>query len=150
MNSPVTVLAVAALIACGISFARPTPAAQQELELDERVANLEKELVALRSEVAALRKAPAPAEAANATLQADLEEVVRWIRAQTLAGDALERALEDSRAKGFTAGINPESRNVLLGGLGAVASAAKQPLKLGVAPQPKPAAQAPKERAAQR
>lgn len=150
MNSPVTVLAVAALIACGLSFARPVPAAQIELELEERVESLEKEVSALKSELTALRKAPAPADPAGATLQADFEEIVRWIRAQGEAGVALQRALDDSRAKGFTAGINPESRNVLLAGLGAVANASKQQLKLGVAPQPKPAPEAPKGRAAQR
>ncbi len=150
MNSSLTVFAVAALVAGGLCFARPTPAAQVELELDERVALLEKELASLKSELASLRKTPTAADSANATLQGDFEEVVRWIRAQGQAAESLERALEESRAKGFTAGINPDSRNVLLAGLGALASASKQPLKLGVPTTPKPASEAPTARGAQR
>lgn len=134
MNSPLCLVAVAGALACGLSFARPI---QDESDPLERIEALEKELTALKREVAALRKTPAAAAGPD-EIRADLDEVVRWIQAQGDAADALQRALDDSKAKGFTAGINPDSRNVLLNGLGDMAKAAKSPLKLS-ASQPKPA-----------
>lgn len=136
MNSSLCLFAVAGALACGLSFARP---AQDPSDPLERVEALEKELAALKSEVAAMRKTPATATGATLdTLKSDLDELVRWVKAQGESADALQRALDESRAKGFTSGINPDSRTVLLGGLGDMVKALKSPLKLS-ADQPKPA-----------
>jgi len=143
MNSPVCVIAVAGALACGLSIARPTAARTDELsQLDGRVAELEKELTALKSEVASLRKAPA-ADGGKDAVKADLDEVVRWVQAQGVAAQALQKALDDSRAKGFTAGINPQSRDLLLAGLGESAKAASAPLKLSASEPKSPASAAP-------
>lgn len=60
---------------------------------------------------------------------AELEGRVDFLEAfaknQAAAGAELATALSTSEAKGFTAGINPESREVLLSGLRAQADAMK-------------------------
>jgi len=58
-------------------------------------------------------------------LNARVEAMETFAEAQAAAGAELMKALEKSEAKGFTAGINPESREVLLAGLRASAEAMK-------------------------
>jgi hypothetical protein len=74
-------------------------------------------------------------------LRQDLEKIVQWVQAQNQAAEALANALDDARSKGFTAGINPDSRTALLTGFGELSAALKTPLKL-TPPEPKPAAPA--------
>lgn len=130
MNSKLSLFVVAGALAAGLSFARP---ARQERDPMDRIEDLEKEVVALKTELAALRKAPAQATSAPAqdvALRQDVEQVVRWIQSQSQGADALTRALEEARAKGFTAGINPDSRSVLLAGFGELTRSLKAPLAL--------------------
>jgi hypothetical protein len=141
MNSTLSLIAVAGALACGLTFARPV---QVDDDPEVRLAALEKEFAALKAEVVALRKAPAATTVASdpsAALRQDLEKIVQWVQAQNKAAEALANALEDARSKGFTAGINPDSRTALLTGFGELSAALKTPLKL-TPPEPKPAAPA--------
>jgi hypothetical protein len=152
MKSTLSLIAVAGALACGLTLARPV---QDQRDPIERIEALEKQVGELTTELAALRKAAVPATGAatpEEVLRADLEQALRWIQAQSQAADALNAALEDARAKGFTAGINPDSRNVLLAGFAELTKALKTPLELS-ADKAKPAAapaKAPAGRPAQR
>lgn len=134
MNSKLTLLAVAGALACGLSFARPV---QQERDPLERIAQLEKDVASLKSEVAALRKASkAPSEGGSQddALRHDMEQVVRWVQSQSQAAGKLESSLDEAQQKGFTAGINPDSRVALLAGFHELAKALKTPVELKSAP----------------
>jgi DNA anti-recombination protein RmuC len=138
MKSTLSLIAVAGALACGLTLARPV---QDEREPLERLEALEKQVGELKSELATLRKAATPAAGVASpeeALRADLEQALRWIQTQSQAADALNAALEESRAKGFTAGINPDSRNALLAGFAELTKAMKTPLVLS-AKEPKPA-----------
>lgn len=67
-------------------------------------------------EVAALK-----AEVESLTARVDALEA--FVQAQAAAGAELVSALTQSEAEGFTAGINPKSREILLAGLRASAEA---------------------------
>ncbi|QDV06660.1 hypothetical protein Poly30_21750 [Planctomycetes bacterium Poly30] len=67
------------------------------------------QVVALQAEVEALTR--------------KVESFEKFLTAQEKAGKELEAALTKSEAEGFTAGINPGSREILLKGLRAQAAA---------------------------
>lgn len=56
-------------------------------------------------------------------LEEKLESYDAFVEAQAKAGETLVDALARSEAEGFTAGINPKSREILLDGLRAQAEA---------------------------
>ena len=92
----------------------------------DRLIALEKQVVDLKAELAALKKAPAqaspvagqPTPEQYADLRRQMDEVLAYLEAQAQSAEALSAALEDSRVKGFTFGINPDSRIVMLDGFG--------------------------------
>lgn len=94
--------ALGALAVASMSFGSG-PAATAQLQQK----NMELELLKARVEV----------------LETKLEEFTEFAEAQADAGAALEKALSESEAAGFTAGINPKSREVLLSGLRGAADA---------------------------
>ena len=80
--------------------------------------------------------APAPAtqetDPSMAQLKAQVEELTEkvhsfeeFLESQAAAGEELEAAVARSHAEGFTAGINPKSRETLLGALKAQAEVMK-------------------------
>lgn len=80
--------------------------------------------------------APAPAsqdsDSGAAALKTQVEELTKkvesfesFLEGQAAAGKALEAAIARAQAEGFTAGINPSSREALLSGLKAQAEAMK-------------------------
>ena len=83
---------------------------------------------ALKAEVTALTK--------------KVEGFEKFLESQAAAGKSLEAALTRAKAEGFTAGINPSSREALLGGLRAQAEA----MQSGAAKK----SDAPKERGSMR
>lgn len=114
MNPKQTLVIVGTAVLCGIALAQnpPSPA--------DRLDSLEKEVAALRSqlgggkaptadEIAALRKELADTRAQTAQL-------VQWAAAQAQGAADLSAVLDDAEAKGFTYGINPDSRVALLSG----------------------------------
>lgn len=58
-------------------------------------------------------------------LSKKVESFETYLAGQAAAGKSLEAAVSRARAEGFTAGINPSSREALLGGLTAQAEAMK-------------------------
>jgi len=51
------------------------------------------------------------------TMRAQLAATVSYLQEQARGARALEQALQESESAGFTAGINPRSRTVMLSGM---------------------------------
>jgi|GEM_PF-1359555 len=81
----------------------------QQDTLEQRVEQLEKELVEVTASLEALTEA-AEAEAA------ELDGISRYLQQQAAAAKTMVGTLATSESQGFTAGINYESRHTLLGG----------------------------------
>ncbi len=97
-----------ALVITAQSFAQaPRAAATQDVRVEFE--QMKRDLTRLNKEVAALKSAKAPK-------QEDFDAVIAYLQAQALASDQLKLVLADSEEKGFTYGINPDSRIVLLNG----------------------------------
>jgi hypothetical protein len=120
-----TLVAAAALVA-GAAFAKapgPRAAAPQEPSAMDRLIALEKQVLDLQTQLAAAKKAPGqpsvsagPTPEQYADLRRQMDEMLAYVEAQSQSAKSLAEALEDSREKGFTYGINPDSRVVLLDG----------------------------------
>lgn len=123
MKSILPLALVASAVASLAFAASPT----QEAPL-ERLAALEKELAELKSKVAGLEQGGANTELGRALAEerARGEALTSWARAQGTAALALQDALKDAREKGFTAGINPASRETLLAGMNALAASLRK------------------------
>jgi len=120
-------LAAAAALAAGVDLAQSSglrAAGPQEPSAIERLNNLEKQVAQLQAQVNAQHKVPPKSgeavagtqEQELATLRRQMDEVLQYLAAQATSAKLLQQALADSRAKGFTYGINPDSRSVLLDG----------------------------------
>lgn len=106
---------VLALVITTQTFAQaPRAAASQDVRVEFE--QMKRDLTRLNQEVAALKavKAPKPEE---------FQEVVAYIQTQAAASSELKRVLAESEEKGFTYGINPDSRIVLLAGFEKFATA---------------------------
>ena len=108
-------LVLAALIG-GASFAQ----GPQQPDLEQRVDALETEVKAMKSEVAELKRrlraAQAEPEAGVAANAQQVQQVVDYLDAVAKSAVSLDKVLSESEDKGFTYGINPDSRKVLLKG----------------------------------
>ncbi|HTF87484.1 MAG TPA: hypothetical protein VK843_03670 [Planctomycetota bacterium] len=117
MNSKQTLVVFGTAALCGLALAQtPTPTPPPGARLDA----LEKEVKSLNARLDAL---PAPMNNDVAALKKELGEtrvlvnqLVSWAANQADGAVELARILDDSEQKGFTFGINPDSRVVLLGG----------------------------------
>jgi hypothetical protein len=124
-----------ALVVSAVASLAWAASPQQDAPL-ERLAVVEKELADLKARLAHLEQGGAGTELARG-LQQDRERheaLLAWARTQGEAAKALQGVLADAREKGFTAGINPASREALLAGFDALATALRR------SPQPAPAA----------
>lgn len=114
------VLGTAAL--CGLALAQ-TPVAPTSVE---RIDALEKQVAALRTQVFADQQAAIDELAAMRKELAESREQVtqvnNWAANQATGAAELATVLDDSEQKGFTFGINPESRISLLAGWRAFAA----------------------------
>jgi len=119
----------AGALAVGVALAQPSSpqaASPQDPPAIDRLATLEKQVAQLQSQVAGLSKAKPAAAAPGAegtearldALEAQMEQVLGYLAAQAESAKRLQEALDDSREKGFTYGINPDSRIVMLQGFG--------------------------------
>lgn len=120
-----TLAFTACALALGAAFAAPsTPLAATPVQGTplERLEAVEKRVVELEAELAALKKskAGAAAKAVDDKGQQDVEDqlqaVMGYLAAQAEAAKRLDEKLQESKSKGFTFGINPESREVMLSG----------------------------------
>ena len=114
LKQSLVVLGCAAL--CGIAFAqnqKPPTVAERLDVLERQSAELRKELASVKAAAAAdLGSARKDAQEARALANA----LAQWATTQSESAAELARVLDDSEAKGFTFGINPDSRVALLSG----------------------------------
>lgn len=114
-----------AAFALGAAFAAPSaPLAAQPVQgtplerleaAEKRLADLENQLAALKGTKPAAVGKPADTQGLEA-IDKQLQSVLAYLGAQAEAAKRLDQVLEDSEAKGFTFGINPDSRIVMLKG----------------------------------
>jgi hypothetical protein len=116
-----------AAFALGAAFAAPSaPLAAQPVQgtplerleaAEKRLADLENQLAALKGvkPVATDKDKPADTQGVEA-IDKQLQSVLAYLGAQAEAAKRLDVVLKDSDAKGFTFGINPDSRIVMLHG----------------------------------
>jgi hypothetical protein len=122
-------IVLAASVLLGLAFARVS----NPQDPVERLSKVEKELAALKEQVAEQGKAApqgddAALRAQVAKLKETLDKVLVWGHSQAEAAARLQTALVDAEAKGFIAGINPDSRTVLLDGFHSLADSLKAEL----------------------
>jgi hypothetical protein len=88
--------------------------------------------LAPRDKVLAQEPAPNPVNVALASqvqeLQTRVEALEAWVAAQQKQAQVTQKALAEAEAAGFTAGINPRSREVLLDAWNAAAKETQSPL----------------------
>ena len=114
-------------IVCAASLLFGLATAQSPAQPEQDVATLRAEVAALRAEVDKLKSTDASElETQLEETRALVDQLAEWSRTQAAGADALTRALTDSQEKGFTFGINPESREVLLAGIRSFAGGMQQ------------------------
>ena len=113
MNKLTLGLFAVAALAVGTSFAQSPKAQDPATE----IAELKRQVARLQADVNLLKQSNAAGDEAEQKLQS----VMAYIEAQAKAAAGLQKVLADSEAKGFTFGINPESREVLLAGFNSFA-----------------------------
>jgi hypothetical protein len=100
------VACVVAALVCGLAFSQ-SPAAQEPLPT--RVEKLEKDLAASRLRVEAL-------STEVADLKKQFAATLAYFEAQSKSAAAMAAVLDESEKAGFTYGLNPDSRHILLKG----------------------------------
>jgi hypothetical protein len=93
-----------AAIVCGSTFAQAPKGQDSELAL------LKRDVARLQAEVSQLKEQSAGGE------EADLKEIVAYLQSQAKGAAHLQKMLAESEDKGFTYGINPDSRVAMLEG----------------------------------
>jgi hypothetical protein len=106
INKVMLGLAAAAVLGVG------TPTGKPAQDPTAEIAELKRQVARLQADVGALKQAVASAEQSE-----EEKQLVAYVEAQAKAAGVLRKVLDESEAKGFTYGINPESREVLLAGL---------------------------------
>ena len=131
MKYPLTLaLAASALLLTGLAF---TEAAQNQDPLQQRLQKLEQDLADCRARVAELAQE-------HKQGKAQFELAQKYLESQAKAAKAMADALDQSEQAGFTYGINPESRQILLRGWREQLGAAQQavPTPPAAKPEAKP------------
>lgn len=106
MQTTVGVILLALAVGAGVAFSQGE---EPKDDPAKKIEVLETDLVVMRERNDALG-------AELATTKATLARVVSYLEAQASSAAALAEVLDQSEQAGFTAGINPRSREVLLGG----------------------------------
>ena len=115
---------VALLFLLGLGLAQDPPDDTPEAKLNRRIEVLEKEVATLKKEVEAGRGLA--------------EETTRYLAGAKERSDALLKTLDEAVAKGFVAGINFESREVLVAGWRAYLNGEADGLPGAKKPEPAP------------
>jgi hypothetical protein len=102
MNPKLSLIAVPVAALVCFAFAQ-APQNPQNNGQAQRIESLEREVAALKE--------------AQKMMRMECDQIGSLMRAQATSADALLAVLDDSEQKGFTYGINPDSRIVLLAGL---------------------------------
>lgn len=96
-------------LAAALTLSAGAQSSQEEADLRQRVELLEQQLAEARTEVDGLK------DALTQNTQS-LDQLTRWVEAQSKSAAAMASTLDSAEAQGFTAGINFESRETLLAG----------------------------------
>ena len=97
------------LAVCSQTFAQaPQPSTTQDVRAEFE--QLKRDVTRLTREIVALKQTQGPSAE-------EYDEIVAYLRTQAASASAFKLVLVDSEEKGFTYGINPDSRIVLLAGL---------------------------------
>ena len=148
MNTKQSLVVLGTAALCGLAIAQ-TPKAQSAVE---RIEALEKEVVSLRAHVGSTR--PATSEDLErlrkelADTRALANQLANWAIGQAEGAAKLSQVLDESEQKGFTFGINPESRVALLGGWRDFATGLQKDVPKALLTEPAPAAKSAKAPAA--
>jgi len=135
MNSKQTLVVIGTAALCGLALAQTPPKAPST---PERLDALEREVHALRARADQVSPSTdvdiAELKRQLAETRTQVDQLIAWTTVQRDGAAELARVLDDSEQKGFTFGINPESRIVLLAGmrefLAAVQKDLPKPLEL--------------------
>lgn len=129
-------LACGAATLSGLAFSQNPP---QPSPLDHKIELLEQDIVSNRQNMEEI-------SAELGETKATLDAALKYIAAQAQGAKAMAETLDDSEVKGFTYGINPDSRHALLKGWrDQLAAAQKDVPLLGGGPKaPKKADEPPK------
>lgn len=120
MNKLMLGLLASIALAAGTSYGEP-PRAQSPAE---EIAELKRQVARLQADLNLVKQAAAGA----AEAEAEVATVVSYLKGQAAAAAELQRVLVESKEKGFTFGINPESREVLLAGFDSFAATLQKDL----------------------
>lgn len=135
MNRQPGVLLVAiAALGCGLAFSQNPPAQDPAVG---RVEKLDQDLAATRLRIEALA-------ARVAEHDKKLEAIVKYLDAQAKSAAAMAAVLDQSETAGFTYGINPNSRHILLRGWREQLAAVQEGAPIPEPPPPPPPATPPK------
>lgn len=131
----------AAFVACGLAFSQgpatqspPTQVPAKQDPVERRFELLESDLISTRERAEALALEVAE-------LKTALSSTIKFVGEQAKAAQAMAETLDASEQAGFTAGINFESRHLLLRGWREQLAAAQK--NLPVVAEPKRATSAP-------
>jgi hypothetical protein len=100
------------LVVSGLAFAQGDAGTRTD-ENGEKIARLERDLLESQKRT---EKLAADLAAELADTKAQLALVVRYLEQRAESSKALATTLDESEAAGFTFGLNPESRHILLRG----------------------------------
>jgi hypothetical protein len=136
MNLKQTLVVLGCAALCGLAFAQN----QKPPTVAERLDLLEKQVLDLRAELAATKQTANQQVAAalkeTAETRALANALATWAGGQAEGAAALALVLDDSEAKGFTFGINPDSRIALLAGWRSFASGMRKDVPHPLAADP--------------
>ena len=100
------VVLISSVLLAGLAFSQNPPAKDP---FDKRVEKLEKDLGEARAKLDAVT-------AESTETKARLAATVKYLEQQSKAAAAMAQVLDDAEKAGFTYGINPDSRTMLLRG----------------------------------
>lgn len=127
MKSQVSLLLLCAAAVSGLAFAKSAP---EQNTPDHKLEILEKDVVASRARTEELA-------AELAETRAVLDATLKYLGEQASSAKRMAQTLDDSEQAGFTFGINPDSRHILLKGWRDELAAAQK--NVPVMPAAKPA-----------
>jgi len=128
MKSHLNLVLLCAAAVSGLAFARSAP--EQGSTADHKIEILEKDIVATRARAEAIASE-------LAETRATLDATLKYLAEQSASAKKMAQTLDDSEQAGFTFGINPDSRHILLKGWReALASAQKDVPALPAASAP--------------
>jgi len=131
MKTFLGVTLVALAIGGGLAFS------QDQKDKDAPKDDSAKKIAALESDLVSTRMRCEALATDVSETKATLARIVRYLDAQASSAASLAGALDESEKAGFTAGINPNSREILLAGWRAQLSTAQRDVPV-MPPSPEP------------